>query len=284
MVVASRCLCTGLSGGWADAFLHVVVLDCARGVVDDVVGLRELVGLEADAAQNHAAVMCVFDPYRDTVRGEDRRPGGVAAEEAEERLWVADVRAQLDEAVQVAGLEEPGRVGLNEGAGGKPRSDGRGVESEGVDGRRGGVHVGRERAPAMQRVDPDSPAAEELPFGEMHMPDPEAGPADLLARPYMLAVTDDRRDVPVGEVADLCPPVETRPRDVVSRRGDRAGLDRVDAVRQKLGCARLGVGVVDADVDAEVIAGQTGVVLAPRVEERSRTGCWLWTGAIGQPL
>jgi hypothetical protein len=53
-------------------------------VVDDVGGLWELVGLEADLVHDEPAGTCASDHDGDAVGGERGRPGGVVGEEAEE--------------------------------------------------------------------------------------------------------------------------------------------------------------------------------------------------------
>jgi hypothetical protein len=124
----------------------------------------------------------------------------------------------------------------------------------------------------VERVDPDAFSLEELPFGEVDVPDAAAGPADLLPGLDVLSVGDGRRDVPVSEMADVEPPVKARlgHRGGVHARGSRP--DCVDAMGEQRRGARLGVAVVDADVDPEVVAREAGVVPAARIEERAADG------------
>ena len=97
------------------------------------------------------------------------------------------------------------------------------------------------------------------------MPEVPARPADLLARRDRLLRGDDadRIDVDVCECAHVDTPVDAADACDVRRQDHRPALEGVDAVRAPGGCARLGLVVADADVDADVKA------VRPRVEERA---------------
>lgn len=78
--------------------------------------------------------------------------------------------------------------------------------------------------------------------------------------------------MPIVEVTDLEALVLAGTAGVVAGLVDRARLDRVDAVGEAGRGAWLGMPVVDADVDAEVVAGSSRVVDAARIEKRTAHG------------
>ena len=127
---------------------------------------------------------------------------------------------------------------------------------------------GRSGAAAVKRIDPNAHPPVLLPLRQMHMPDAHAGPADLLAGTNLLSRRHSRRHVPVREMTDLDATVHATATLHIRRRGRHARIERIDAVRQPRRRPGLGTGVVDVDIDPEVVARQAVVISPTRVDER----------------
>ena len=238
--------------------------------MNQVGGARQLGALERDPSEHDGTCFLRSDHDGNAVRVKERLPAGMTRDEAPVRLRVAYLGTELDQAVQSSGDERRGVVGRGEIGLRSPGARSGAEQAQPSHNRCCRVRVGRDLSAGVEWVHPDALASQARPLGEMHVPLAETGPADDGTRLYVLPRRHDGRYVPIVEVADRH---ATRAADVVTRGSKHvarfATLHRVDLVAEPSRCLWLRPVVVDADVDAEVVAAAACPIRAARVEERS---------------
>jgi len=220
---------------------------------------------EEDGAAVHHTLGARVDqekpnPIRAVRCGED----GNVVEPADERLWVADARSDVDQASEARSIQpttggrEQGEAPLSPA----PFGLGRDVEAHVVDHGCRGVPERLQLSLGPEWVYEQALVLGEEPFRQMDVPPAAAGPTDVLPGFHALSGGHQRIHVPVAEVADTDVAADAAWRRLL----DNAAFDRVDPMSSARGRATFGPVVANRDVNAGVVDGPKQRV-GPRVEK-----------------